>query len=475
MNKINNKSKILTVFLFTSYFSLFTLTSCSIPQPQKNLESISINKKNISGKVDFEELKFKTKAAITDVVNTATISIITTSNSTTPNQVRATGLTTSIGTFSINGENFSPLINDIYVLEASKRLSNSLTVSGGVGNKILSVRTYIKWNGTNWTSITGDNIVINSKTTALTLLQGYDSTTIDPNLTINKISIDSQGLSTPFNIVDSNSNTLLTSQKILDLSVLVKTSLTEEKDPFSYIKKLGSIYSIDRSEDIANLVNNNCSTCNITNLDLTGIDLSNKNLSNATLTGLNLTNQNLTGTNFTNTTTGANLSKANLSGNDLTGVVKLSHVNGTEAYFENSDLSGLDMSHSNFTYAFFNNAKFIARNPTTNAIIKVTDLTGSNFSNTDLSNVVLTGCLVTSTTNFTGAFFKNTDISNMDMTGINLSGANLSTAILTSTNFTNANLLNANLTGAVISTAIFTGATWTDGRTCANPSVGSCN
>lgn len=81
------------------------------------------------------------------------------------------------------------------------------------------------------------------------------------------------------------------------------------------------------------------------------------------------------------------------------------------------------------------------------------------------------------------------NLSNALLTQANLFEANLSAAVLESTNLTNANLtgarlLEADLTRANLSCAklietdltgaILTRATWTDGRICAEDSIGEC-
>lgn len=61
------------------------------------------------------------------------------------------------------------------------------------------------------------------------------------------------------------------------------------------------------------------------------------------------------------------------------------------------------------------------------------------------------------------------------LTGINLSGTDLRYTNLTHADLTNANLNRANLRGADLTGAHLGGATWTDGRTCAAGSVGTCD
>lgn len=82
------------------------------------------------------------------------------------------------------------------------------------------------------------------------------------------------------------------------------------------------------------------------------------------------------------------------------------------------------------------------------------------------------------------AILSNSELIDADLRGANLSGANLSGADLTGANLmganlfranlTNANLFDANLNDARLSVADMRNATWSDGRTCAEGSIGSC-
>lgn len=76
------------------------------------------------------------------------------------------------------------------------------------------------------------------------------------------------------------------------------------------------------------------------------------------------------------------------------------------------------------------------------------DLRGADFRGQDLRAVVLEGSL---------------------LIGANLQGANLEDAFMEDCSLEDANLTGANLTGAG-----FDGATWVDGRTCGQDSVGVC-
>jgi uncharacterized protein YjbI with pentapeptide repeats len=173
-----------------------------------------------------------------------------------------------------------------------------------------------------------------------------------------------------------------------------------------------------------------------------GVNLSKANLSYANLEGVQMENANLSHANLSN----ANLNLADLDGSDfsyadLTGAggngafmpytsfykATLSHV-----YFSGADMSNSSLWEANLSYAKLSNA----------------NLTHANINDSNLSHAYLTG----------------SDLTLADLTGADLSNADLSYA-----NLFGADLTNANLTGAWLREA-----TWIDGRTCAQWSIGSC-
>jgi uncharacterized protein YjbI with pentapeptide repeats len=91
------------------------------------------------------------------------------------------------------------------------------------------------------------------------------------------------------------------------------------------------------------------------------------------------------------------------------------------------------------------------------------NLSGYNFAGQDLDKANFENA------NLTGANFRKAEVEE----------ANFKNANLTDADFTGADLEEANLKGAIIKGATFKGAEleyaiWTDGKTCAAGSVGSC-
>ena len=176
---------------------------------------------------------FSTKATITDVASFATISIINPSNHpSAPNKTLITGITDTNGVFSLMPNVvFTPATGDIFVLEATKRI-------GRTGKDNISLRTFIRWAGSKWESITTPNFYINLKTTALTIIADSQPGDVTPANTIN--TMDVSGPTT----VPSTINANVTSTLITTVSNLVGDVLTKNADPVQYIKYQSSQYVI---------------------------------------------------------------------------------------------------------------------------------------------------------------------------------------------------------------------------------------
>jgi hypothetical protein len=191
------------------------------PPPNILNTSSQVTKTQLKGKTEFPDSNdFKTKAILGDISNQATVSIIYLPNHPTlANQTAVTGLTDTSGNFSINpSASFTPAVNDAFILEAEKRI-------GRGGQEKLAISTYIRWNGTGWDSMTSPGIIINSKTTALTIIAGLNTGTITVANTLSKI----------VNGVPQNINGTVTAQTVTDVAALVTTILTANHDPVHYI------------------------------------------------------------------------------------------------------------------------------------------------------------------------------------------------------------------------------------------------
>ena len=233
------KKSFLNVLALSSL--LVATFSCNTITPTSNLkesvkESKSINQNKfyniIHGKIDFPN-KFTTKATPAQVGVAATVSLINPSNhATAPNKTIATGLTDSNGNFAIDPNvNFTPAVGDLFILEGSKRI-------GRTGKDLITLRTFIRWTATGWESITTPSLVINTKTTALTIITDSQSGVVTPSDTIGKIDVSGA------NPVVSNINAQITSQNVLDVDTLVTNTLNKDSDPVRFIKYQTSQYQI---------------------------------------------------------------------------------------------------------------------------------------------------------------------------------------------------------------------------------------
>lgn len=106
-----------------------------------------------------------------------------------------------------------------------------------------------------------------------------------------------------------------------------------------------------------------------------------------------------------------------------------------------ADLTGVDFSASDLSRASFNGA----------------DLTGANFTDTDLRGAVFHGAKLNGVT-LTGAKLTGINARDADFTGTDLSGLSLKGVILHRANFFNTSLRGTDLTGANIAGASFYGA-----------------
>lgn len=201
---------------------------------QSSLINLDINSKYnqnygnilpIKGNVNFPNLsKFNIKASTSDISSDSTVSLIYPSNHVeNANKTISTGLTDKNGSFLIN-PNFKPIVNEILVLEASKRL-------GTYGSFLMSLRTLVKWNGSTWSSITGESIYINNKTTALTGIISLLSPSVNYENAINSF-INLQ----PTDIKNKqNGSIVIKSSSIISVSELVDFALSKNQDPISYL------------------------------------------------------------------------------------------------------------------------------------------------------------------------------------------------------------------------------------------------
>lgn len=467
----------LVVMLLTSNFSLLTTSCDNKNTPTKTtinnkIEGIIENKvtqvkpnnniKEIHGSISFpltrkeqvfKTKKFKTKATVTDIAPSATISFIVPEN----NSVVATGLSDENGVFSIslnavNGQFFSPEVNKVYILEASKRVGSS-------GNNTMTIRTFVRWNGGSWDSITEPDLRINEFTTAVTIIQGYNPS-ITPESTIAKINVNGSTF-TPSALGNIPATTVTT------VSTLVNNVLAQAKDPVANVKlKPDNVtFFVDNSaSNIQSLVQSNgCSSCDFTDINISNTSLAGKDLSYANLQNQDLSNKDLSGTILI----GADLTNATLPAD-------LSYLNLSETNLTNQDFANKNLTGANFSNANLTNTKFISMDLTKSRF------SGANFTNADLTSANMKKVYLFET-NFTGTKIGGTDFTSADMTGVDLSnvldknfaGTKFDKTILIGSAFKNMNLNNIDVTTATIEGSDFTGSTLTN--KALNSNLKNCN
>ena len=199
----------------------------------------------------------------------------------------------------------------------------------------------------------------------------------------------------------------------------------------------------------------NFSGQDLSGLNLTGIDFSNADLTLTNLSYTDLSYANLSDSKLYNVSSwgkGANFRFTNLTNADLT------NVDLTFADLAYADLTGVDLTTSGSllnsgTELYKIHATSLRGCPiqlpngwqclNNNLVGQYADLTGANFSNTDLTNIDLNWTLLNGA-NFTGANLANGSFKYANLTGTifygaNLSGANLD-SVLVGTNFRFADL-----------------------------------
>ncbi len=133
-------------------------------------------------------------------------------------------------------------------------------------------------------------------------------------------------------------------------------------------------------------------------------------------------------------------------------------VDWSRCYFEERNLSGVDISGSRLRDARFNRA----------------DLSNSNLSRIEGRRTkFITAHLVG--TRFDNASLTEADFTKANLTGASFRGANLERARLFRTILRDADFTNAVMSGVDLLNADLSGAIWSDGVTvCAESSLGQC-
>lgn len=461
--------------LLLSTFMIFGIYSCGLPTNNTAETKIKASKpensKGLVGKAVFPASRkqesnfriknhgFKTKATATDIGSVSTISVITLGQ----NISIATGLTDVLGNFQLDMSKLTLTANAIYILEASKR----------TGEDVETIRTYIKWNGTSWESITTGDVIINENTTAISIIASYLSVS----------SIDLISKIDPANLTDifdsTNANVLISKDDITSVAKLVTSVLLGERDPIALIKYDATKpykYYVDQVYNYNNIATKNgCTGCSFIGADFSnsGASLAGKDLSYSDLSGQDLSKQDLSGTiligaDLSGATLPKDLSYLNLSDTNLTGQ-NLTQMDVKGTNFSRANLTGAilsdettlkDLTQARFTGANFTNASLVGANLSKvylfETIMDNTNIKKANFEKADLTGVNLSNVqgkdftdVSFKDTTLIGSSFSGLDLTNIDLSTANVQGSDFSKTIIKNKRI-NTNLQNCNFSEANI-------------------------
>ena len=244
----------------------------------------------------------------------------------------------------------------------------------------------------------------------------------------------------------------------------------------------------------AQLADVDLSGANLMGADFTGADLSGANLDNCDLTEAILDQADLSGAQVSallqeasleqTQLTGATMTSAHLNNADLEGAVL------TDADLENADLEGADLTGATVDGVDWTGANLEGAIWTDGAVCQpgsigkcidscatppktLVDWQGCNKSGADLHGAPLMLARLQNV-DFSGADLDHANLYRADLTGANLSRANLTSANLSKTVLIDADLTGADIMSARLTKADLSGATWIDGSTCAQGSIGEC-
>lgn len=215
--------KLITIFTLSLFMS-----NCSTSISNINSNILYQSKNNslnrvISGYLQTKSFNIKSVSSI--VTNKAQITMMYSNNNPNLNlrgKIVATGLSDSNGFFFlITKNNFVPNTGEIFILEATIRSK------GGKKNNI-SLRTNVRWNGSSYESIINGKLLINSLTTAVSVISELKNIYLADSIK-------------KFNIVDNkiiinNINQNINIELINDVKNLVEDALISGNDPISTIK-----------------------------------------------------------------------------------------------------------------------------------------------------------------------------------------------------------------------------------------------
>ncbi len=174
----------------------------------------------LQGTADFGERR--TQIAAGDLTSLATVTLLNASN-----QTVASARTDAAGAFSLlPGASFAVAAGDVFYLDVYKGTRNNLA-----GGDVARLRTILQWTANGWTSTSGTTVVVNPLTTAVCVIQGLNSGTIAPTVTLGTVS----GAT-----VTSGNGTITANWSALN--TLVRDLLAKDQDPLARISLVSGSY-----------------------------------------------------------------------------------------------------------------------------------------------------------------------------------------------------------------------------------------
>ncbi|MBI6546056.1 MAG: IPT/TIG domain-containing protein, partial [Cyanobacteria bacterium NC_groundwater_1444_Ag_S-0.65um_54_12] len=216
--------------------ALALVVSCTIPLPRAAMttdqELLTAKLSDIAGVADFGRPDRGVAATMGDVAKAATVSLIDTATNTTI----STTVTRADGSFLLGV--LGAWSGTVYILEAVKGLNDNRP-----GYNAARVRTLIRNNGERWVAITAGRVMIDTSTTALTILQGsYQANNRSGPAAIPGNYI---GIIETVSSVRGVPDTLLTGQTVVDpvafnqVYMLVRSALDIDADPVAAVRYNG--------------------------------------------------------------------------------------------------------------------------------------------------------------------------------------------------------------------------------------------
>lgn len=219
------------------------LFACNMPSANQtvpvnnntsNIQDVKMTKYSLRGTIQSGNASgFTTKANFADIVSGASVTMLDLSG----NALGPSVSTDANGAFVFTPTStFTPVVNQIYVLESSKRAG-----ANAAGSPLLALRTYVRWNGTTYNSITTPGIYLNTYTTALAIIAARNE--ITPASTIGTITVNGN-TSTPTSIPASGGMAGADTTKINNVTRLVQQAINFQADPIATVSYNAGNYSL---------------------------------------------------------------------------------------------------------------------------------------------------------------------------------------------------------------------------------------